>query len=515
LFYASQTGMNPEEIGCLAAKEIRRQMAGTVYLVGAGPGDAELITVKGQKRIREADCLVYDRLVSEELLSMAKSNCEKIYVGKENHHHTMKQDEINKLLVRKAMEYKTVVRLKGGDPYVFGRGGEEAIELKKAGVNCEVISGVTSPIAGLAAAGIPITHRGVSQGFHVYTAHSAKDELAQLDFAAIAQCKETSVFLMGLSKLWEICDKLKDEGMRPDMPVAVVSEATTEAQQCIVGTIETICERVKKSSVKSPAIIAIGDVIDLQKNILPEEKTLWGKRYVIAKIQSETTRLGEMLCRNGATVQEIQVGKIEKIQASLTREFLMAQDYLLFSSKNAVRYFFENMREQGLDARSIANGRIAVVGEKTAQCLAEYNLIADLVASKGANGLAELVAVEIENNQTSANVLYIKAEYTDNDIVSKLSTCSNVTELPVYRNVPVEFVWDGQVADGYIFTCASGAERFVTKVGCETVQQGEVISIGPTCTAKLKELGVMSVFQAEQCNYDGIAKLCVGMNKCR
>lgn len=239
---------------------------GRVLLVGAGPGDPELITVKGLAAVRAADCIVYDRLVSPELIKQAKPGCELIFVGKENHHHTLPQDEINALLVEKAKEHALVVRLKGGDPFVFGRGMEELQYLRERNVPCEVIPGVTSAIAGPAAAGIPVTHRGVSQAFHVYTAHDCNDALAELDFNSMLDDRATYVFLMGLSKLPEIVARLLSVGKSPATAVAVVSQATMPDQRTVRGTLADIVEQVAEAGLVSPAVIVVGAVVDAESS---------------------------------------------------------------------------------------------------------------------------------------------------------------------------------------------------------------------------------------------------------
>lgn len=235
-----------------------------VYLVGAGPGDPELITVKGLKALRKADCVVYDRLSSPELLEETKPGCQLIYVGKMSHNHTMRQEDINRLLVEKGRECENVVRLKGGDVYVFGRGGEEGMYLKEQGVPFQVIPGVTSAIAGPAGAGIPVTHRGVATGFHVVTAHSQGDQLAHIDFQAMARGKETCVFLMGLGKVGEVARGLMDAGMPGTEAAAVISCATTPRQQVCVSDLEHIAAKVKEAGLVSPAVIVVGQVVELR-----------------------------------------------------------------------------------------------------------------------------------------------------------------------------------------------------------------------------------------------------------
>ena len=210
---------------------------GKVALVGAGPGDEGLLTVRGLELIKKADCLIYDRLLNVRCLALTKENCEKIYVGKENHNHTMKQDDINELLYKKSKEYELVVRLKGGDPYVFGRGGEEALFLNTKGVEVEVVPGISSSVAAAALAGIPLTHRGLSKGFMVITAHNQKDAISEIDFSLLTDEDITLVFLMGLSHVGDIAKGLIDAGRRADTPAAVISCGTTTNQKKCVGTL--------------------------------------------------------------------------------------------------------------------------------------------------------------------------------------------------------------------------------------------------------------------------------------
>ena len=235
-------------------------MAGKVYLVGAGPGDPGLVTVKGLELIQKADCIVYDRLSAPELLSYAKEDCEFIYVGKADRHHTLLQEEINELLVTKAKEHACVVRLKGGDVYVFGRGGEEGAYLRDHGIKFGVVPGISSAIAGAAYAGIPVTHRGLATSFRVITAHNRLDQTTDMDFASMLDEKETLIFLMGLSKVGEIAEGLIQAGRSPMTPAAVISHATTSEQRTCVGILQDIERRVADAVLTSPAMIVIGDV---------------------------------------------------------------------------------------------------------------------------------------------------------------------------------------------------------------------------------------------------------------
>lgn len=253
----------PRYLAEQAACMIRERLAGRVTLVGAGPGDAGLITVKGLAAVKAADCIVYDRLIPSDLLKEAKPDCELVYVGKADRHHTLPQDEINRLLVRKALEHTEVVRLKGGDPFVFGRGGEEMSYLRERGVRCEEIPGVSSAIAAPASAGIPLTHRGLANAFRVMTAHDCREGLSDLDFASMANRRETLVFLMGLSKLPEIVDRLIAAGRPESTPVAVLSQATTPSARQVFGTLGTIVAQVKSDGLEPPAVIVVGGVVAL------------------------------------------------------------------------------------------------------------------------------------------------------------------------------------------------------------------------------------------------------------
>lgn len=292
-------GDKPEELGKKAAEVIRKKVAGTVYLIGAGPGDPDLLTVKGAKLLEKADCIIYDRLVSKELLGYAKPNAELVYVGKENKKHTLPQSEINRLLVKKALEHEVIVRLKGGDPYVFGRGGEEGIYLNQHQVKWQVVPGVTSAVAGLAYAGIPITHRGISRGFRVVTAHDKDDKLTNLDFESMVKGQETLVFLMGLSKVKEITDNFILAGMKKDMKAAVVSKATTKEQKVVISDLKNLDKEVKKQEIKSPAIIVVGEVVGLAKELdFITRFSLENEKNIILPKIGENSKLAEELKKN-------------------------------------------------------------------------------------------------------------------------------------------------------------------------------------------------------------------------
>lgn len=513
LFFALAESADAQSVAMEAVAKVRSQMAGTVYLVGAGPGDPGLISVKGLQAIREADCIVYDRLISPALLEEAKQGCEKIYVGKESHHHRMKQEEINKLLVEKALQYDKVIRLKGGDVYVFGRGGEEGIVLRENGIPFDVIPGISSCTAGLAYAGIPVTHRGMAGGFHVVTAHDRNDELADIDFEAMARGKETCIFLMGFSKIREISGRLIEAGMPPDTEAAVISKATTNEQRVCTSALRDMAEETERQGLSSPVLIVVGEVVKLREQLdFFAGQVLFGKTYLVPKIGTGVSRLAALLRDLGAGVREVQVGKIVKRKNLFNKLMLQETDWLVFTSRNGVEAFWENLMDSGLDARSLANSKIAVIGEKTLECLKEHGICADLVpSSHNSDVLAEKLSEKLNGSE---NVWYVRAEHTDSGLVNALSGRCCLKELPVYANEPLEYpdFEPGSLEeyDGILFTCASSAVRFTSLCGDKWKKcAGKVtcFSIGPKTTACLREQGAEQIIEAGEASYEDLVKI--------
>lgn len=501
-------------------------MAGMVYLVGAGPGDPGLLTVKGLELIKKADCIIYDRLASPELLCYARPDCECIYVGKADRHHTLPQEEINKLLVEKAKEYRNVVRLKGGDVYVFGRGGEEGIYLGRQGVSFTVVPGVSSAIAGAAYAGIPVTHRGIATSFRVITAHNRKDETADMNFASMTDEHETLIFLMGLSKVGEIAKGLIDAGRREDTPAAVVSHATTEEQRTCVGTLSNIAELVEKAHLQSPAMIVVGDVVGLREELnFFENKPLWGRRYLVPKIGGKPSRLASMLRGRGAWVRECQVGQIVGIPAVYTAKELAQVDVLLFTSANAVQYFMKNLFASNLDVRVLGQAKLVVIGPKTADKLAEYGLCADFMPGQyNSDALVKELKTFIEDNFRGdpfkrVVTWYPTAKNARDQLADSLLKMCDCGRLNVYENVSC---WEGVSHaepgaeellsyDGILFTCGSSAERLLQEQDADFLaalgQQVRLYSIGPKCSAALGALGVSPVIEATASSYEGMVNM--------
>lgn len=485
-----------------------KQSKGCVYLVGAGPGDAQLITLKGYKLLQQADCVIYDRLVSEELLQQVPKECECIYVGKENHHHTLKQDEINELLVEKALQHKMVIRLKGGDPYVFGRGGEEALYLREHHVPFEVVPGVTSAVAAPAYAGIPITHRGISGGFHVVTAHNRRDELADIDFDAMARGNDTCVFLMGLGKLGEIANRLIAAGMAPTQSVAVVSHGTMPWQQCVVAQLENIEQKVKEEKITSPAIIVVGDVVQMREKINQDLK----RNLLLPKVGLGETKLAKYLKEQDIAVEEVQVGEIRYCGCYENLSDIREADWIVFTSRHGIEGFIRLCEQEEIYPDILREKKIAVIGESTAQYLNKYELNVDIIPKEyTSSALAEELKRIVHPEET---VLYIRAKVADSGMREVLQDCCQFREMVVYENCPVEITLPRKIEGyaGMVFTCTSSVRRMMNhfqkkeRVNQDLMKEISVYSIGERTTKALRDYGIQKIFQAEQATYLSLAE---------
>lgn len=369
---------------------------GTVYLVGAGPGDPGLLTLRGREVLGQAEVVIHDRLASPRLLAFAPSEAERIYVGKRVGRHTVDQEGINQLLLVKAREGKKVVRLKGGDPFIFGRGGEEAQVLTREGIPYEIVPGVTSAIAVPAYAGIPLTHRAHTSSVAFVTGHREETkEGTEIDWAGLATGVGTLVFLMGMKNLPSIVDQLLRHGRRKETPVAVIRWGTTPLHRSITGTLTTIVEQVKSAGLRPPAVIVVGDVVGLRHELnWFEGRSLLGKRILVTRTREQASDLVKGLEERWAQCIEcptIAVGPPESwtsLDKALTD--LSTFDWVVFSSTNAVRFFFERLWEKGMDPRALGKVRLAAVGTGTAKALEDMHLRVDLIPEDfRAEGLLE------------------------------------------------------------------------------------------------------------------------------
>ena len=390
--------------------------------------------------------------------------------------------------------------------------------LKENGVSFEVIPGITSAIAGLTFAGIPITHRGMAAGFHVVTAHDKNDQLADIDFAAMAKGKETCVFLMGLSKTGEIADRLMKAGMSGGTPAAVISQATILNQKTCVSDLLHLSEDVKQAELISPAIIVVGDVVALRDKLdFFEKRPLFGKRYLIPKIGKSSTGLKKLLQKQGAAVQEIQAGTVVNTKKSFVAEELKAVDWLIFTSKNGVEAFFKNLSESGLDVRNLAGCKIASIGKKTAEVLKKYGIYADLIPAEfHSDALADALRKNLSGGE---KVWYLKAEHADSHLQETLNGICEFEEVVVYENQEVKpdlsKLQDWKEYDGVIFTCASSAERLIAVLEKGWEKELCSYSIGPKTTACLKKYGIENVIEAERADYEGIVEIIKNSQKQR
>ena len=491
-----------------------RENTGKVVLVGAGPGDTGLLTLKGEKYIKQADCLVYDRLSSPQLLSMAKAGCELIYVGKENHKHVMKQDAINELLYEKSKCHELVVRLKGGDPYVFGRGGEEALYLVERNVDVEVVPGVSSSVAALAAAGIPITHRGIAKGFQVITAHSRKDEEADIDYSLLTDETITCVFLMGLAHVKSIAAGLIKAGRRADTPAAVISNGTLAAQRKCIGTLADIGKKIEKAKLTSPAIIVVGDVVSLNDRLdFFEKRPLFGRKITVPYIETMagTNELISKLQQLGADITPVKTGIIKPIIIPDFINKIKSADWILFTSKNGVKSFFYNLNLAWADIRQIANARFAVVGKATEKELAKHHIKADVIpAEQTGKGLAEEVKFYIKDDYKLSNkkskVCIFSAKEASPDLEAGLKGICELEKIDAYVNeqayesIPESI---GNSISEAVFTSASNVERFFDMLP-EKAYVETAYSIGEKTTAALEQYNVREILQADDSSYEAL-----------
>ncbi len=488
---------------------------GICYLVGAGPGDLGLVTLRAKRCVEEADVLIYDALSNPEILRWTKPGCEKIYVGKRAKDHALSQEGINALIVEKTKEGKNVVRLKGGDPMIFGRGGEEAAELAEAGVAFEIVPGISSAIAGPAYAGIPVTHRDHCSQLTIFTGHEdpTKGE-SSIDYAYLAKTPGTKVFLMGVSRLREIAAALVAGGADPATPIALTRWATTGSQKTIEGTLGDIADIAERTGFESPAVAVIGGVVAERKKInWFEKRPLFGKRIVITRTRKQAGELSRELAELGADVMELPVIRIappdDKRAFAETVTHCHEYDWLVFTSPNGVERFFDAFYATYEDARSLGNPRIAVIGNGTAQKVREYRFGVDLIPEKFvAEGLVEAFKHESIENLT---VLWVRAEEAREVIFEGLNALGAIVdECVAYKTVPETEDPTGAAgrlkedgADLITFTSSSTVEHFLA-LGLPWPEGCVAGSIGPVTSETLRKHGIEPAFEAKQHDIPGL-----------
>ena len=490
-----------------------RLQSGKVYLIGAGPGDTGLITMKGIEALKEADVIVYDHLASPSLLNTTKDEAEWIDAGKFAGHHRMKQAEIEELLIEKAMEGQTVARLKGGDPFIFGRGGEEALALTAAGIEYEVIPGVSSAYSAPAYAGIPITHRGKASSFHVITGHEdpAKGE-SSLDYDILAREEGTLVFLMGLSKLHQISDRLIANGKDAHTPAAVIASGTTARQRCVTGELGRIAAISEKSDIQPPAILVVGDVVSLKKEIdWQQAGSLSGKKILVTATEIIAEPLAEKIRKLGGepvvmSLISVRAEKMYGLKEVLVRP---GKRWLVFTSRNGVRFFFEQMKKEQVDIRSLGDSRIAVMGAGTRRELENWGCYADLLPEQSCSeSLAKALCAHAEPDEA---ICLFRAEEASDVLTKRLREKQyRVVDIPTYRT---EIMWKKREllremledVDAVTFCSASAVSAFVQMTeGHDLV--AKTICIGPVTAQAAKKAGLHIDKVAEQYDLEGLTE---------
>lgn len=488
----------------------KAEKKGKAYLVGAGPGDPGLITVRGREILKKAEVIIYDYLAGKKLLDYVPKDAEFIYAGKKGGvKHTHTQEEINQMLVERVRSGKLVVRLKGGDPFIFGRGGEELEELVKAGLDFEAVPGVTSASAAATFAGIPITHREYTSSVAFITGHEDPNRTeSRVAWDKISTGVGTLVFYMGIKNLPSITANLIKHGRDPQTPVAIVRWASMPYQQSVVGTLENIADIVKEKGIKPPALTIVGDVVRYRDDLnWYEKRPLFGKRIVVTRTREQASELVSLLEENGASCLEHATISIDPPdswqEADTAIDNLGDFDWLVFTSINAIRSFFRRLNEKGLDARTMHGCRIAAVGRVTADCLLTYGLQADLVPEKfTGEGLVDSLVGE---GIAGKSILVPRALEARKVLEDGLTTAgAHVTIAPVYQNVPPvaegeklrQEIEAGEI-DMVTFTSSSTVRNFVAMLACKdndelvALLDGVLIAaIGPITADTVVEYGL-------------------------
>jgi len=494
--------------------------AGKVYLVGAGPGDPGLITVKGLECLKKADVIIYDRLLDGRLLDSAASAAERIYVGKAAGEHTRPQAEINQLLVAKTKEGKTVVRLKGGDPFVLGRGGEEAEFLVQNSIPFEVVPGITSAIAVPAYAGIPVTHRGLASSFAVVTGHEdpGKEE-SSINWKKLATGVDTLIFLMGMNNLPEIVSRLIEFGRPLDTPVAVIKEGTRPEQETVVGSLKDIAAKVRDKNLTPPAIIVVGEVVKLRDKLRWfDSRPLSGKRILVTRARHQASALSQQLAERGAAPVELPSIDIQPIPDSTELDKAVSNlkryHWIIFTSVNGVAAFWQRLHNLNLDSRALCERQIGAIGPATAEALASRGVTPDYVpeiyTTEGI--LAGLAYRDIVGQR----FLLPRADKADKALVQGISNLgAEVHEVTAYHTLPAsesverarQRLISGEI-DVITFTSSSTVINLVAAFQGEArpINQVKIACIGPKTAEAASRAGLKVDILAGEQTISGLVK---------
>ena len=495
------------------------QPGGKVYLVGAGPGDPGLLTLKGARLVSEAEVIVYDRLISPQILGSLPASAERVYVGKSPQAHTLRQEQINALLVDRAKAGKIVVRLKGGDPFVFGRGGEEALALAEAGIPFEIVPGVTAAIAAAATSGIPVTHRGLASQVAFITGHEDPTKPgSDLDWDLLARWRGTLAFYMGLEQLPAISGELIRNGMDPQTPAAAIQEAATPRQRTVTATLGRIAEAAGKAGLVPPTLVIVGVAVRLREALQWfESRPLFGKRILNTRPKARAHDLTGPLSELGAEVLEVPTIRIEPLRdAAPLRsaiESLSRFDWVVFTSAEGVSGFFEVLSSMERDARALAGIRICVIGPGTGRRLQDFGIRPDLMPERfTSDSIAE--ALPLQESLQGKRILCPRADIAPERLVESLSEKgAEVVAVPAYHVVSQDF--DVQAVQEEIsarglhwitFTSPSTAESFLRQIPCSFLKDHmvKIASIGPVTSRALKALGLEPDLEADPHTMEGM-----------
>jgi uroporphyrinogen III methyltransferase/synthase len=479
---------------------------GLVYLIGAGPGDPGLITVRGKECIALADVVIYDYLANSDLLKLARPDSELIYAGKVGGAHNHAQSLINDMLVGKAQEGKIIARLKGGDPFVFGRGGEECEALTDAGIPFVVVPGVTAGIGAAAYAGIPLTHRGITTSVAFVTGHEhpGKEE-SDIDWEKLSLGSGTIVFYMGVKNLPQIAANLMEHGRSPDTPVALIRWGTRAEQEVLTGRLSDIAEKARRSGFKPPAITVVGEVVNLRRKLRWfDSRPLFGRNILVTRAAEQAGEFSRMLSFRGAQVIECPTIRLVKpeslVELDAALDCLTSYHWLILTSVNAVRHFFGRLYELGKDTRALASCRVCTVGPKTAAAVRDYGIVPDLVPAdyKAEGVIAEFGKVDISGKR----VLFPRADKARDLIPSALGEMGATVTAPIaYCNclpdsLPPEalLALEEHRIDCVTFTASSTVENLAAMLGenrfLHLLENVTIASIGPITTNTCLELGL-------------------------
>lgn len=497
-------------------------MCGKVWLVGAGPGDAGLLTIKADRVLSEADVIVYDHLAGRDILMQYAPGKKLIDVGKMAGSHPVPQDQINDILAAEAKQGRKVVRLKGGDPFLFGRGGEELERLLEEGIPFEVVPGVTSAIAVAAYNGIPVTHRDFSSSLHVVTGHVRKGKKSEINYQALVEGGGTLVFLMGVGALPEIMRGLLEAGMPADTPAAILQEGTTARQRKVTASVATLEERARDAQIRPPAIIIVGKVCALSEKLdWYKELPLAGMRVLLTRPKELISVTAEKLRKKGAEVLEIPTIETVPVQGAL-KQFpagkLEGVDWIVFTSQVGVRVFFEKLREEQTDIRSLHGAKFAVIGEGTKRALAGYGIYAD-VMPKTYDG-EHLARALAERGIEGARILVPRAKKGNELLVPILEKAgAKVFDLPIYetlyredmKEILQEEFESGRI-DCAVFTSSSTVEGFVRARGAGDFGNVRAACIGRKTADTAKRYG-MQTFVAQKETIDSVIELVESMRQ--